>query len=144
MQDFAKQAEDLAEFMKRSLIFEGFPEAKAQEITIEETVAVCRESSTSDVVKSVLAASKFKTPQDAIAKFLTESDTKRFERQVLALRQFNRGRSQNNRGRDNNRGYRCGFRSNRGRGSVHYNNYNNNNYYNCARSTPWKKCTRKS
>lgn len=90
LQDFAKQAEELVEHLKRSLVFEGFPEHKAQKMTIEKTVAVCRETAHSDIVKSVLSASNFVTPQKVVAKFITECDKSRSEKQVLAIRQFNR------------------------------------------------------
>lgn len=106
IQEFAKQAEDLSEAFKRSLVIEGFPENKAHQLTIEKTIDICRESAYSDVVKSVLASSKFTTAQDVISKFITETDKSKTEKQVLAVRQFNaknkRGFSHSSRGRTNN------------------------------------------
>lgn len=100
------------------MITEGFPEGKAQELTIEKSVEVCRNSAHSDIVKSVLASSKFNTSKEVIAKFITETDTNRAERQVLALRKF---QSQNKRG-----GFNNSVNSSRGR----FNNNNRGNYYN--------------
>lgn len=122
LQEFSKQAEELAESFKRSLIVEGFPENKAHEMTIRKTVEICREAAPSDIVKSVLAASQFTTTQDVVAKFVTETDTVRTEKQVLAFRRNN----QNNRG--NYRGNQF-TRFNNNRGSYHNNNrgrWNNN------------------
>lgn len=107
VQEFSKQAEELAEGFKRALIFEGFPEPKAHEMTIKKTVEVCREAARSDVVKSVLAASQFSNPQDVVAKFITELDKNKVERQVLSVRHFQSGRGQQYaRGRGRNTSFR--------------------------------------
>lgn len=142
IQDFAKQAEELADAFKRSLVVEGFPEAKAHEMTIKKTVEVCREAAQSDVVKSVLAASQFTTSQDVIAKFVTELDKSKAEKQVLAMRRFNsQGRGNNFRGRggyhSQNRGFgqnrfdrqRNGFQNRQQEQYPAQANGNRNNYY---------------
>lgn len=132
-QTFATEIEELSDAFKRSLIVEGFPEEKAIELTIEKTVEVCRNSAHSDIVKSVIASSKFATPKEAIAKFITETDTNKVERQVLALRQFQvQARRGNNHSRDNGRGYQ----HNNGRSGQQFNHlrqdnqrqYNGNNF----------------
>lgn len=135
VQDFAKEAEELAEGLKRALVFEGFPENKAQELTVEKTVSVCRESSNSDIVKSVLAAAQFATPSEVLSKFITETDKNRVEKQVLAVRQFNkqkfmnRGRNPRGNFQPRNRG-QYHQNNNRNGYNQYNNNYGNNSYRN--------------
>lgn len=47
-------------------MIEGITKAKANDMTIQETIDLCRKTARSDVVKSVLSASKFDTPGDAL------------------------------------------------------------------------------
>lgn len=102
--DFAKKTEDLAEAFRRSLVVEGITFDKANEMSIDKTVEVCRNNARSDLVKSVLEASKFEAPKDVIAKLLTQVDKARQEHQVLHFRRrdqtdnFNRNRGRNFRG----------------------------------------------
>lgn len=76
---FAKQAEELAECLRRSLINEGMTKVKAEEIAIEETQKLCRKTTNNDIVKSAMALPIYKSPAEVIAKFITESDTARLE-----------------------------------------------------------------
>lgn len=76
---FAKQAEELAESLRRSLVIEGMSKKKAEEITIQKTVDLCRKTARSDVVKSVISSTAYTTPAEVIAKFITESDVARQE-----------------------------------------------------------------
>lgn len=82
-EDFSKKVEALAESFRRSLISEGFPETKANDMTVEKTVTLCRDVAQSDITKSVLSASTFQTAQDVVAKFLTENDKTVTEKSVL-------------------------------------------------------------
>lgn len=113
--DYAKQAEELAEALQRSLIVEGIPQAKAKSMAVERTVEMCRQSSRSDTVESVLASSAFVEPKDVVAKFLIETNNqqkRQKEKQVFAFQKFN------NKGRGNKRQF-----NNR----QNYNNYSNQN-----------------
>lgn len=122
--EFTEQAEKLAEALQRSLVVEGIPQAKAREMSIEKTVEVCRNAARSDLVKSVLAATKFDSPKEVVAKYVVESATEEKEKQILAYRTYQR---QNNRNNKNNRG-----RNGNGRGGKgnRYNNNGGRNYSN--------------
>ncbi|XP_017469649.1 PREDICTED: uncharacterized protein LOC108361527 [Rhagoletis zephyria] len=84
--DFAKQVEELADSLERSLIIEGMTQAKAHEMAVEQTINVCRLNSRSDMVKSILASSTFSDSKDVVAKMIVEHDNIIKERQVLAFR----------------------------------------------------------
>lgn len=62
-EDFAQKAENLADLLRCSLVFEGINPEKANEITIDKTVELCRSNTNSGLVKSVLESTKFDTPQ---------------------------------------------------------------------------------
>lgn len=135
--EFTEQAEKLADALQRSLIVEGIPQAKAREMSIEKTVEVCRGVARSDLAKSILAATKFDSPKEVIAKYVVESSTEEKEKQILA---FKANRKQNGR----NNGYHVGgknqYHNGNGRGrrnrygnrnnGGNYNNNNNGNNYN--------------
>lgn len=147
-QEYSAKAEELAEAMQRALIIEGIGATKAKEMVVEKTVEMCRQSARTDLVRSVLASSKFDSPKDAIAKLITEQATNETEKQVLAYRtnfnrnkpnfrgnyrNFNRNSSQsfnrngNSNGRNFHRGNSRGNPSGaRGRGGYHNRNYRNN------------------
>lgn len=74
-EEFATRVENLADALRRTLIIEGMTAAKATEISIDKTVEVCRKSTNSDVVKSVLAAGTFRSPKEVVAKLITENET---------------------------------------------------------------------
>lgn len=109
LQEFSKEAEELAEAFQRSLIVEGIPQQKAQEMATERTIEMCRASARSDIVKSVIAATKFANPKEAIAKFVVETGNASKEQQILSFR--------SNKPNPNNNGQK--FRSNN-------NNFNQN------------------
>lgn len=69
-QEFSKEAESLAEALQRSLILDRMTKEKAREESIEKTIEVCQKSAHSDVVRSILGASAFVTPQEVISKFI--------------------------------------------------------------------------
>lgn len=134
-EEFASKAEELADALRRTLIIEGMTEKKANEISIDRTVQLCRKSTHSDLVKSVLASTSFKSPKEAIAKLITESDATVKEQQILRFQRFDRNNTNNARGkrgnaqnrypnqgnrnfaenRHNNRGRGFGYRGGRGR-----------------------------
>lgn len=136
LQDYAQKAEELADSLRRALVMDGIPLAKAEEMTIDKTVELCRSNAQNQTVKSVLASTKFENPKEVIAKYVVESNTTKREAQVLAMRRFdrslnfNRGGNTSNfnrNGRNNNFDRR--FANNRGT----YNNFTrdqntNNNY----------------
>lgn len=155
-QEFNKQAEELADALRRSLIGEGISQVKAQEMVVEKTVEMCRSLAKTNIVKSIIAASTFKDPKEVIAKFAVETATENTERQVLHFgsgnkkrkgqfrngdfrgkgnynnsKNYNRGYNNNNKGgRGNRRGYN---NNNRGRNNYNYQNggnYQNNNQNN--------------
>lgn len=121
MPDYTKQAEDLAEALQRSLVFEGIPQAKAQEMAIERTIEMCRSNARTDLVKSILAATHFSDPKEVVAKFIVETATEVKEKQIFA---FNSNRNQSN--------FRKNFRKNSNFSYQHTqrNGFNNRNRFN--------------
>lgn len=93
---FSEQAEKLAEALRRTLIVEGIPKAKAQQLTVDRTIEMCRKMARSEIVKSVLSAKSFESPQDVIAKFVIENATVRKEVRDTNIK--SKGPGQNNRG----------------------------------------------
>lgn len=115
VQDYSKQAEDLADAFQRSLVVEGIPHAKAKEMTVDKTIEMCRASAKSDMVRSVLAAASFKEPNEVIAKLIVESSNDKNEKQVFAYQKYQNNKFGNNR---NEHGYR----------RYNNNKYNNSNH----------------
>lgn len=136
--EFTEQAEKLADALRRSLIIEGISQAKASEMCIEKTVEVCRNAARSDLVKSVLASSKFESPKEVVAKYVVESSTEEKEKQVLAYRTFQRQNRHNGKNNGGGRGHNGKFRGRNGRNGNNgnndrrfsRNNNNNGNYSN--------------
>lgn len=150
-QEFSKQAEDLALSFRRSLMNEGISKAKANEMAVKETIKLCKSSSKTSYVKSILASTSFAEPKDVIAKFLTESENERNENknQILTFRKVNpnRNNNYNNNYNNNNYGnnYNAQFRNNGfqpqphfRRGYNNYNGYNNNSYNNFNRNRSYR------
>lgn len=122
VQDFSKQAEDLANDLKRSLIVEGVSSEKANEMVVKKTTEICRSTAKSELLRTVMAASTFNTVQEVLSKFNIESANETKEHSVLAYRTY---RNPGYRGKQNN--YRGHSRGNyRGNGQRNY--QNNNNY----------------
>lgn len=121
-EEFAEKAEELANALRRTLVFEGIPAKIAEEKSVEETVKLCRKFTNSDVGKAVLDASTFKTPKDVIAKLITSNEQGARDKQILHYKQNaqrqNPGRGKFGRGRGGNN-----FRNN----NQNFNNYNNYN-----------------
>lgn len=134
--EYAKKVEQLGESLKRSLILEGIPSEKANEFTIDKTIELCRSNTSSALVKSVLASTKFDNYKAVVAKFIIESRTDTTERQVLSMRQGTRGNfNQNNRGNYRHGQYnnRNNNQNGRNNNNQHNNNQNNRNNNYCGR-----------
>lgn len=134
MQDFSKQVEELSDSFRRALIADGMPNLLAERQVIDKTIELCRNSTQSVTVKSILAATQFSTPKEVVAKFVVETNTSKQEAQILSLRQFQnrnfRGRfnaNQQKGNRANGRFANNGNRQNNYNGNRRYNNYNNSN-----------------
>lgn len=131
MAEFAKQADALAESLKRSLVLDGIPSEKANRMTIDETIAMCKNSTRSDYVKSVIASSAYTTAKEVVAKFVIESSNDKSDKQVLFLQRNNNNRryAQPRRGRggyQNNQNHQFNRKFNKsGRGRSFYNTNNN-------------------
>lgn len=144
MQDYAKRAEDLADALRRALVMDGISIPKAEEMTIDKTVELCRSNAQNNVVKSVLASTKFTNPKEVIAKFVVEANTTRQEAQVLAMRKYQqRGNSNNSyRGNNNNGNNRTNnWRGNSNRTNNWRGNSNRNNNWrgnNNNRNSNWR------
>lgn len=150
--EFAQKVEELSDAYRRALVIEGISHAKANEMAVDKTIDLCRANARSDLVKSVLEASRFEQPKDVVAKLLTQIGKVQHEHQVLSYTrnsnqrgQRGRGGNQNNRGQghsqyqysqhqysnqnNGNSGYR-GYGRGRGRGRGgqgrgRYNSYHN-------------------
>lgn len=118
-EDFAKKVEDLSDAFRRSLIIEGITPTKATEMAIDKTVELCRKNTSSSTVKSVLAASKFDSSKEVVAKLITETNIAKSEHSVLRF--GNTYNHKNNKPNFNHNVPRT-FQYNRGR-------YNSNNRY---------------
>lgn len=142
LQKFQEQANELAEALRRSYISDGIPSELANTMTIEKTKEMCRQSTSSLTVKTIIASSQFAEPKEVLAKYITETATDNREHKVLAFRPGNNNFSGNyRRGRYNNRNFhgnnynnnRNNYNNNRNNNNNnrnHYNNYNNRGYFN--------------
>lgn len=130
---FAKQAEELAESLRRSLVLEGMTKIKAEEIAIEETAKLCRKTSNNDIVKAVLSSNKFSSPSEVIAKFITESDVARQEYQQKQNYQSkkqgngNKKFDKNKKGQFQNNSQNNKYENKNGSGKTYYNSKYNGN-----------------
>lgn len=115
--EFSKEAELLTEAMQRTLVIEGMSKKKACQETIDKTVELCRSMTASDVVRSIVGAGIFNSPQEVISKFFTEDAKDRAEKQVLAFRTYQQQQKARPRGKGN---YRNSHRQ------SYNNNYGNN------------------
>lgn len=118
LQEFAKQAEELTDSLKRTYIVEGMTQEKANELTVKRTIEMCRANTRSLIVKSVLASTSFLDAKSVISKLVVESATDTKEKQILSFHSYRGG---NNHFRGNNRNTFRQFNNNRYNG-------NNNNY----------------
>lgn len=119
LQNFSKTAEELAEGLRRVLIIEGVTYEKANEMSIDKTVRMCRASARTDLARAVIASTKFTDPREVISSFVVEVGRELEERQVLAYRTNKQNRGNFNQNRNN--------RGTRGRNYFHNNNQNSQN-----------------
>lgn len=131
-EECSKKAEELADALKRTLIVEGVSAEKANQMTIDKTIEVCRRNTNSPMIKSVLEASTFETAKDVVAKLITQTDKTKAETQILS---YNRPNN-NNRGRGNHVGRGRGYQNNNynhGNQNGHFHNPSNNRNFNRGR-----------
>ncbi|XP_037048441.1 nucleomorphin-like [Bradysia coprophila] len=135
VQNFCDKSNELAERFRRALILEGIPPERAEIMTVDKTVEVCRLNAKSDLIKSVLASTPFTDHKEVVSKFICEISSQRQEKQVLSYR-AQRGNPNNYRGRGRNRGNGYSRGNNRGdqvNSQTFYNSNrndnSNNNYY---------------
>lgn len=103
VQDFTRKAEELSDAFRRALVVEGIPSTKADELTIDKTIELCRANTNSSLVKAVLASSKFESAKQVIAKMVTESNLDKQEKQVLAYNQYKNYNNNKQYNKHNNR-----------------------------------------
>lgn len=78
---FSLEVETIANSLKQAYIQEGIPVAKSNSMTISRVVDLCRQSTNSFLIKSILASTSFDTTQSVLSKFLIESvNNNNFER----------------------------------------------------------------
>lgn len=140
LHSFTDQAEKLADSLQRALVFEGIPSNKATQMTIDETINMCKSSAHSDYVKSVLASTSFATPKEVVAKFIIETNNDKTDKQILSYRaNTHQNKPNNNQFRTNNQFQERSFQNNRpnfnrmqnATGNFNNNqprNFNRNNY----------------
>lgn len=101
---FTEDVDKIADQLSQAFISEGIPFGKANEMTISRVVATCRKSARNDLVKSVLASSKFSTPKEVLSKFVVEIADQTKEKQFLAYRENGYRGRRGNLGYSTNRG----------------------------------------
>ena len=129
LSSFSDRINELAESLQRALVIEGISPNKAQEMVIQKTVEVCRTNARSDLVKAVLASSKFENHKEVVSKFLIEIDTQNHEKQIMAYRST-KFRKQNH--------YRNNKANNNGNKGNYHKNYYNNGHYSGNKSNNYK------
>lgn len=126
LQDFSKQADELADSFRRALIMEGIPSHKAQDMAIEKTVEMCRASARSDLTKAVISSTSFTDPKEVVAKFLVEINSEYKEKQVLAFRSQRNKNYHNKNSRSFSNNYSNSRSNNLNSRQQNYNNRSNN------------------
>lgn len=127
LSDYIKKADDLSEMFKRSLILENVPQNKANEMTIDQTIELCRNNTRSQIVKLVLASTKFENAKEVLAKFTIETRTSNTEANQTQVLNFRKSTHNNFRG-NFRRNVQRNFRENTHNNNRRYNQNNNNNY----------------
>lgn len=129
-QKFTKNAEELAESYRRSLVDEGIPRPKAKQMTVQKTVELCAQTARAEQVKTVLWSTKFDTVQEVLARFITQTNIVRKEKQEAESYQNRKQLNKNsNKGGNNNRNFNRNDGNNRNQ-NQNQNNRNNNGYRN--------------
>ena len=73
LQEFIGAIENAASLLKQSLVTEGCSSKKAEELVTARVLEICRSSTQSEFLKTVLASSTFNNYQDVINKYCLES-----------------------------------------------------------------------
>ena len=73
LQEFVGAIENAASLLKQSLVTEGCSSKKAEELVTARVLEICRSSTQSEFLKTVLASSTFNNYQDVINKYCLES-----------------------------------------------------------------------
>lgn len=121
--DYSSKVEKLADRLKFSYIEEGMTANKANEMSIEKAIQLCKSNTNSVEVRTALTASQFDSVKDVVAKYVIVSQE---DRQSKNANQNNSNILQYraNYYRNNPRG---NFRGNSNRGFYQNNNFNNYN-----------------
>lgn len=123
---FSADAEKLSEALRRTLVVEGITKAKAEELAIKKMVELCRKTTTFEIVKSVLESTKFSTPAEVLAQFITQSDKARLERKEQQLKNANKQNFKNGNNDNRNKRYNNNNRNGNNSNANQNNNRSNN------------------
>lgn len=130
LQTFQEKAEELSEKLEAAYISDGIPNDVAKKWVVKNTVEMCKASSRTSYVKTVMASTPFNDPRDVLAKFITEitSDNKDRKEATVLNMTSNRGRGGHGRGRGRGQnGYQRQYNNNNNGQYNNRRNYNNNN-----------------
>lgn len=126
---FTEQVEKQAEQYRRSLVNEGISKEKAKEMAIKKTVQLCRKTARTEIVKSVLASTKYETPAEVLAKFVTENEVARKEKHEAENFKGNKNFKGGNNGKNKNT-YKNGQKNNKFNKQNNGNSNKNSNSFN--------------
>lgn len=128
---FTELTEKQAEAYRRSLVNEGISKTKAQQMAVKRTVELCRKTARSEIVKAVLSSSKFETPAEVLAKFVTENDLAWKEKKEADRSKQGKGsRNDGNKNKnDNKNGNKNNSKFNKNNGNSN-GNFNKGNFKN--------------
>lgn len=126
MTKFAEEAEKLAEAFERSLVSEKFTKEKAEELTVLKTKELCRKVARNDVVEGIIASTKFASPKDVIATFITENDIARKKKSEQQNYQKRSGDKYQSKGQKFNKANKNYKNDGKGQNKGKYNKNRNN------------------
>lgn len=124
---FTTEAEKLSEALRRTLVFEGITKTKAEELAIKKMIELCRKTTNFEIVKSVLESTKFSTPAEVLAQFVTQSDKARREQKEAQLKNANKTNFKNGNNDNRNKSYNKNRNGNNSNGGQNGNRSNNQN-----------------
>lgn len=135
-EDFANKVEELSDAFRRSLIIEGISPNKATEMAVDKTVELCRKNTSNSTVKAVLAATKFESSKEVVAKLVTETSIAKNEHSVLRFNATNKTRGSYNNNRYQRRGQFAPRTNNRFANGNRFHSNGNNRRYNNNNNNP--------
>lgn len=133
VQNFQEKGEELAEKLRLAYISDGIPAPVAKTMVIDKTIEMCRSSAKTQLVKSVLASTRFDEPKEVLAKYVVEIANENKEVKEAQVLRFSgnrgRGRGRGRGGRGNYSGY-SGYSGYNGqyRNNTGFNYSNSNNF----------------